>query len=173
MDQKNFMSFITRYREFDGDELLELHNRRDTLTEDAILALDAVLQEKGVSKDILSRYSETPSVETAPPDVKRTTQLSQSFLARVCQAAFILPAWLPVQHVVGRSGIQIGGIWAGLLAGVLIFVGYRIGQKVTQSICVSDNIGYQKKKIALWLLLVGVVFLYFILYGIADSFVAS
>jgi len=171
MDEEKLKYFVSRYKELDGDELIELHNRRDTLTEEALLALDATLQGKGLNTDILSRFSAIQSEKTSQPELEPGQRLSQSILARVCRIAFILPIWLPVQHVISRSEIQIGGIWAGLLAGILFYVGYRIGDQVTLSVCNSDNITFQKKKLTLWLLLIGAVIVYFILHVFAESLV--
>lgn len=70
MDQDKLSYFISRYKTLDGDDLAELHSRRGMLADEAILALDTVLSEKGINKDILASYSEKSSEIESPSEAE-------------------------------------------------------------------------------------------------------
>jgi hypothetical protein len=57
MDPEKLSYFRVRFADFDADALAELNERRDTLAEEACVALDQVLSDKGLSAKMLSRYS--------------------------------------------------------------------------------------------------------------------
>jgi hypothetical protein len=169
MDQDKLTYFISRYKTLDGDDLAELHSRRDTLAEEAILALDTVLSEKVINKDILGSFSETlPEVE-APSEAVLARRLWKGRLAMSCKLAFAMAAWYPVKHALDLSGVVLGvlSLWGAVIAVALGYAGYRVGHAVTRSICASENTTYEEKKRGLWFLLFGAVALYFVLFVIA------
>lgn len=173
MDQDKLSYFVSRFKTLDGDELAELHSRRDTLAEEAILALDTILSEKGINKDILASYSEKPFEVEAPSEAELARRLWKGKLAMSCKVAFAIAAWLPVNYALNLSGVLLNPLWVGLLAVALGYAGYRVGHAVTRSICASENTTYEEKKRGLWFLLLGVIALYFVLFVIAGSVVRS
>ena len=173
MDQDKLSYFISRYKTLDGDDLAELHSRRDTLTDEANLALDTVLSEKGINKDILASYSEKPSEVEAQSEAELARRLWKGKLAMSCKLAFMMAAWSPVSYALNRSGFLLGALWVRLLVVALGYAGYRVGHAVTRSICASENTTYAEKKRGLWFLLLGVIALYFVLFAVVGSIVHS
>lgn len=173
MDQDKLSYFISRYKALDGDDLAELHSRRDTLADEAISALDTVLSEKRIDKDILARYSEKLSEVEAPSEAELARRLWKGKLAMSCKIAFMMAAWSPVNYAVNLSGVILGALWVGLLVVALGYAGYRVGNAVTRSICVNENTTYAEKKRGLWFLLLGVIALYFVLFAVVGSIVRS
>ena len=173
MDQDKLSYFISRYKTLDGDNLAELHSRRDTLTDEANLALDTVLSQKGINKDILASYSAKPSEVEAPSEAELARGLWKGKLAMSCKLVFMMAAWSPVNYALNRSGVLLGALWVGLLVGALGYAGYRVGHAVTRSICASENTTHAEKKRGLWFLLLGVITLYFVLFAVVGSIIPS
>ena len=169
MDQDKLSYFTSRYKTLDGDALAELHGRRDTLVEEAILALDTVLTENGINKDILANYSETSSEVEVPSEVELARRLCKGKLAMSCKIAFMMAAWSPVNYALNLSGVILGAVWVGLLVVALGYAGYRVGHAVARSICLNAKTTYAEKKRSLWFLLIGGIALYFVLFAIAGS----
>lgn len=173
MDQDKLSFFISRYKALDGDELAELHGRRDSLADEAVLALDTVLSDKGINKDILASYSEKPPETSGPSLAELTRQLQQGKLAIACKFAFLMTAWSPVERALDRSGVLVGSLWISLLTVALGYVGYRVGSVVTKAICIDERTTYVQKKHNLWFLLLGVTVLYFVLFLVAGLITTS
>ena len=173
MDQDKLSYFVSRYRALDADELSDLHGRRGTLADEAIVALDTVLAEKGIDKGILARYSQKPFGVEMPTEAELARDLSKGKLAMACKLAFMMTAWSPVNYALNRSGVLLGALWVGLLVVALGYAGYRVGHAVTRSICASENTTYAQKKRGLWFLLLGVIALYFVLFAVVGSIVPS
>lgn len=169
MDQDKISQFISHYRSLVGDELTELYEHRENLVEEAIFALEKVLSEKGVNKDILERYSaKTLEIENTPSQDKLSRQLSNGMLARACKAVFMIDAWSPVYFAFNRLDITLGPLWVGLLAFGLGYGGYRIGGLVTGSICAIESTTFSEKKRHLWFLLLAAIVMYFALIFIVS-----
>jgi hypothetical protein len=169
MDQDKLSYFISRYKTLDGDGLAELLSRRDTLADEAVVALDTVLSEKGINKEIFASYSNKPLEVSAPSEAELVHRLLNGKLATVCKLAFALAAWSPVNYALNLSRVVLNPLWLGLLFVALCYAGYRIGQAVTRSICANENTTFEEKKRGLWYLLFGVIALYFVLFVIAGS----
>lgn len=173
MDQDKISFFISRYKTLDGDELTELHSKRDSLVEEAVVALDTVLSDKGINKDILAIYSPKPAQAVEPSGAELGLELWNGKLAMSCKLAFVMLAWSPLSHALTRSGINLSGIFLGLLVAALGFAGFRIGHAVTKAIALSENASLSEKKRSLWILLVASIVLYFVLFVAAESIANS
>lgn len=126
-----------------------------------------VLSDRGVNPSLPPRDS--PTLSSVPLSERNLAgKLWDGRLVKICQLSFILPAWLPIQHALDRSSVLLGALWLTLLALFLAYGGYRIGYAVTRSICANVQTTYRQKKRTLWLLLGGVVVLYFFLFALAD-----
>lgn len=169
MDQDQLSFFLSKYRTLDGDDLNDLFNRRASLVTEAILALDTVLAEKGINKDLLERYSKPPSVEELPSEFELARKLWKGRLAVACKVFFMITAWSPVQLGLNRAGVRLGTLSEYLLFGLLCYVGYQIGNGMTKEICFADGTPYSTKKRNLWFLLCGIIALYFVFYSVALS----
>lgn len=153
------------YEGWDSEEIISQLNSGG-LEPDAQRIARQVLSDRGVSPAFPP--GDSPSLSSAPLSEKDLARkLWNGKFVKICQFSFILPAWLPVQHALDRSGIILGALWVTLLALFLAYGGYRIGYALTRSICTNDQTTYRQKKRALWLLLSGVVVLYFVLFAFA------
>lgn len=126
-----------------------------------------VLSDRGVGPT--HPPQDSPTVSSAPLSERDLARkLWNGRFVKICQFSFMLPTWLPVQHASNRSGILLGALWVTLLALVLAYGGYRIGYAATRSICANDKTTYSQKRRTLWLLLGGVLVLYFALFALVD-----
>jgi len=154
------------YESWDSEEILARLNTGD-LEPEAQLIARQVLSDRGL-EHAPSHGANLSAISRAPSEKDLSRRLWNGGFVRICQFSFILPAWLPVQHALDRSGVLLGALWVSLLALTLAYAGYRIGRVVTQSICANEMITYIQKKRALWFLLAGVIGLYFVLFVLAD-----
>ncbi len=173
MDPKKLSHFVARYRAMDGDELVELHGKRENLAAEAVAALDTVFAEKGINQDILARYATAAPVKEYAAEENLARELYKSKLAMTSKLVFMMAAWSPVQYALNQAGVLLGALWAGLSAVLLGYAGYRFGNMVTRSICANAETTYAQKKRSLWVLLLVAVIVYFLLFIIVGALVSS
>ena len=82
MDQKKISQFTEKFRTLESSEFADLVKNGEMLAEEAKFALDAVLTERGVSKDILAKFSTQKEVAQPPiePTHKEPTYDPPQFL---------------------------------------------------------------------------------------------
>jgi hypothetical protein len=107
MDENMVAHFRSRYSELDIDGLVELHQRRDSLVEEACFALDEVLLQRGIAGSMLTRYASGPT-ESSPVATRRNWKVMAVQLVVILISTFlasalaqILPRWLSVLLLIG------------------------------------------------------------------------
>jgi len=169
MDKEKLDFFTARYQALDEDAILELHGRRDTLAEEAIVALDAVLAEKGVNKDVLAHEAESRATAEALPDAELTKQLVRGKLAMTCKLVFLGAVAGSGNFALKEAGIHLGALWAGLFVMGMGYAGYRLGGLVTTAVCVAEGSTFAERKRNLWFLLFGGIVMYVALFPLVGA----
>lgn len=152
IDQQKVKYFQTRYSELEGDELNELNARRETLADEAVVALDSVLKEKGISTALIAKFQ---PVHPVPSDeVQQAAEARELFrggLSVACQVVGALVIWTPVQTAL--RNVSLGAVFMGLIALVTLWFGSMLGKKFVRQICQDGETTLAEKRKSLWILL--------------------
>lgn len=117
MDQDKIDFFLARYRQLEPDELTDLHARRSSLADEAVVALDSVLASRGVDPGVLERFAQPSSIPerddaagTVPPRsiAKMAGQLGIALVALLFVNVLVraTPNWLSIAVL-----LCVGGYW--------------------------------------------------------------
>ena len=98
MDQNKIDYFLARYRQLVPDELTDLHARRSSLADEAVVALDSVLAARGIDPHVLDRFTQQ-SATLGGDDTAGTTP-PRSIAKMVAQFGIALVALLFVNVLV-------------------------------------------------------------------------
>lgn len=160
------------YESWDTEEIMARLNS-SALEPEAENIARAVLVSRGIKNDSPSKDETSLQSIASPSEHDLAKKLWKSYLVRLCQILFILPAWGPVNHAIHRSGLFIGALWMGLLAVIFSYAGYKIGYAITKSICANDQKTYKEKRASIWFLIFGVLIAHFVLIAIVEAIVPA
>ena len=160
------------YESWDSEEILARINSK-TLEPEAENIAKTVLEERGVASEAPPKVENKGQETTSATEHELAEKLWKSYLVRICQVSFILPAWLPINHAIHRSGLFLGALWMGLLAVGFSYLGYKVGYAITKSICASDKRKYVEKKNAIWLLISKVLLVYIFLFILVGTIIPA
>lgn len=169
LDEARVSYFKARYSSLDGDELWELNARRDTLADEALVALDRVMVDRGINADVIEKFQpvEPPLTDDAR-QAADARKIYRSRLAVACQVFGGLVLWIPVQTALGN--VLLGAIFFGLIAVFTLWVGSVLGKKIVRIICQDSETTSGQKRRSLWILLSCEVVLMILLPGVAATF---
>jgi hypothetical protein len=171
MDQAKLSYFIEKFDSYDSEELGALVERREGLADEAIEALNCVLEKRGLSGSLLAAFTVAP-VRTEKEDgkyVAEQTDLSRELwrgrLAIACQLMMAFTFMAPVQNLL--KALTIGALWAGLLVVVSGYSGYRLGRFITKKICSDGDVSISMKKKKLWQMFWVLWPIFFVMSGVS------
>lgn len=170
--QINHEELTSLYESWDSEEILARINNK-TLESEAENIAKTVLEKRGITSEIPPKTENQEQETISSTEHELAKKLWKSYLVRICQVLFILPAWLPINHAIHRSGLFIGALWMGLLAVGFSYLGYKIGYVITKSICASDKKSYVQKKNAIWFLISKVLLVYIFLFILVDTVIPA
>ena len=162
--------YLRRHYDLLSDQEL-FKTQNGELMPQARVILEAEIVKRGLKINHSSNEHATEQSIASPAEHELARKLWKSYLVRICQILFMLPAWLPINHAIHRSGISIGALWMGLLAVLCSYAGYKIGYAITKSICANDQRTYQQKRGSIWFLILGVFIVYFALFVLVGAVV--
>lgn len=142
MDEKIYQYFLSKFRSFENDELLNLANRRDQLADEAMMALSEILKERDIS--FIEKSQNPRLVETNWfDDRQQSIELWNSRLSKYVQFMFFLNA----------IALNPAGLVGGFILGAFAFY---LGKQYTKKICANSEVSIYRKtyflKLTGWLL---------------------
>jgi hypothetical protein len=171
MEQSKLSYFVAKYASLDRDELGDLVARRVDLADEAIAALDQVLEQKGLTHaDVYSPpppKAEAEAKEEVAKETKLASELWRGGLATTCKYLTALICLAPAQQIV--RALSGGAIWSGLIVLVVGYLGYKLGHSITKSICANGDATLAQKRRSLWWLFVMLWPLFFAVYAISSA----
>lgn len=177
LDLEKVAYFRSRYGALDDEELAELAGRRDSLVDEAVEALNAIIAARGISVAAVAAAA-TPAPETPlQQQVSLAKELWSGAASRtgqfLCTLAFGSVAGLLVRHLpsFGSSPGQAGAgaLVAGLLVLFLGFIGYRVGRYCTREICANGDKSIAQRRNELRWFSVGVAVAYFLVSAVLGA----
>ncbi len=170
--QINHKQLKSLYESWDSEEILARINSK-TLEPEAENIAKTVLATRGFISELppKTEIQEQETINTTEHELAK--KLWKSYLVRICQVLFILPAWPPINHAIHRSGLFIGALWMGLLAVGFSYLGYKIGYAITKSICANDKKTYLQKRNAVWFLISKILLVYIFLFIMVDTIIPA
>lgn len=156
MDQTKLSYFFEKFSAYELDELQDLVARRADLADEATVALDRVLNEKGLNAPSLLEPLQSPA-RTEEEEGKHTAQelassrlLWHGGLSTACKVMVALTFMAPAQNL--ARAFSTGAIWAGLLVAVAGYAGYQVGRAITKNICAEGDVKISTKRKKLWVM---------------------
>lgn len=166
MNQEKISYFTARYSALDSDELGDLVLRRSDLDDEAGIALDKVLAEKGINiNEVLVAEPKSPEKteiqlqEENAHETKISRKLWRSWLSLLCEIEFINIGLILADLYIRRQ--PLGAILNVVITVGMGYIGYQIGHSVTKNICSNGEVSIAVKKKSLWILFFSMLPIYF------------
>jgi hypothetical protein len=172
MDQSKLSYFTSRYSALDRDELGDLVERRADLADEAIVALDQVLVQRGLSQtDVytppapISPKTEEQEKAEVVKETRLAIKLLRSWVGTACKFMVAIVCIAPAQQLLRAVGL--GAIWSGLVVLLVGYLGYQVGHSIVKAICANGDITFEQKRKRLWLLFAALWPIFGFVYAIA------
>ncbi len=166
LDKNKIEEFVERYRLL-GEGILDIYERRQSLTDEAQEALRVVLQERGLSFKELERCVSWDSRDQ-DNSAHGSIKLFRGFLSKGVSVLYIIVFALPAINLIRQSDFNVGAFWLSLIAIVAGYLGYRFGKGLARSICGNEVISLADKKHRLWMAIIGGLVIYFVLFVVSN-----
>jgi hypothetical protein len=164
MDEQKVQFFLARYGSLTGDELAALYSRRNTLSDEASAALEAVLSDRGIDPVVLARFSNAADTYVhVLSEEEINAQLVQSRLALFLKLIFVITVWSTTELALTKFAVHpavILVVWS-----VVVFSTYKLAGKIVRLIANENASSLRQKRQKIWGFIVINLTAFFLLFS--------